>query len=169
MGWTALARTHLALGELEDAVVTAQKALSLNPHLARAEAVMGIGLWQLDRAQDALSAFDRALANSPQDSYRWIIRGSRAIALALLERFEDAIAEARQAQLDPKANYLAYVGEACALGHLRRTDEARQAIRRGLEADPEFGIPLILHDFALPNERVREFLLEGLKLAGFSN
>ncbi len=165
-GWVALARTQFGLGELDDAIDAARKALSLNPNLSRAEILLGMSLMQLDRAEEALNAFDRAFAASPQDSYRWIVRGCRSIAMFLLERYNEAIDESRQAQLDPNANYLAFIGEVCALSDLGRNEEARRALQRGMKTDPEFSISLVRHDLALPVQSVRERIIDGLTRGG---
>lgn len=166
VGWVVLSRVHMALGEFEDAVIAARKALSLNPNLARAEGLLGFSLCQLDRAAEAVDAYDRALANSPQDRYRWWIQAGKSIALTLHERYDDAIAVGREAQLHPRADYFSFVGQVCAFGHLARVDEASRAIKRCKETDPKFTLARVQHDIAMPVDRVRTFLLDGLKRAG---
>lgn len=168
IAWAALSRVMFSLGEIEDAIRAAQKALDLNPNLTWGHNLMGLCHWQMDRGGEAIRAFDQALATSPLDSYRWVVMAGRACALNLLEQYEDAIDWSRSAQVHPGASYMAFVGEICALGHLGRRERARQAIERGKAAEPLFGIDLVDYDLPLSAPRARQSLIEGLRRAGMS-
>ncbi|MEM0989107.1 MAG: winged helix-turn-helix domain-containing protein [Pseudomonadota bacterium] len=164
--WTALARCHAGMGEMNFALTACEKSLDLNPLLGWTHALKGMILFQLNRAEEALSAFDCALDTSPQDSLRLTITGGKSCALLLLNRFEEAIELSRMAQMLPNAGLLAFMGEIACLGHLGRLDEAADALKRLKVAEPDASILLYENDFPMPDPEARRVIFGGLQAAG---
>ncbi|HEV8308537.1 MAG TPA: tetratricopeptide repeat protein [Methylomirabilota bacterium] len=93
----------------------------------------GISLAHLDRFEDAVGCFDRALALDPGSDVAWNNKGN---ALGRLGRREEALAAYDRAlALDPQ-NPRAWRNKGMCLGDLGRLDEALQCLDRGLELDP---------------------------------
>lgn len=65
--FVAAARSALALGFADDAVVLGRAALTLDPANARAWAVVGDALWSLGRAGDARVALEEAVGLDDKD------------------------------------------------------------------------------------------------------
>ncbi|MEM8697547.1 MAG: winged helix-turn-helix domain-containing protein [Pseudomonadota bacterium] len=167
--WVALGRCFFALGELEEAISATRKAIELNPHLGWAHIRLGMCLIDRNAPSEALAHFDQGLRTSPQDSLRVLAIGGKSIAMVLLERYEEAIALSRAAQLLPDAGLTAHLGEVCALGHLKRCPEALDAVRRARKAYKYFGIRAVKRQKPFVNETVHRHLIEGLELAGLGD
>ncbi|MEM9780948.1 MAG: winged helix-turn-helix domain-containing protein [Pseudomonadota bacterium] len=164
--WVALAYAQFSLGQVDDAISASERALDLNPNLGWAHNTLGLIYVQANRAEEAIVSFERALVVSSQDSYRWVSMAGLSLAMVLLDRHDEAVEWSRKAQTDPRATYLAFVGEVCALGHLGRRQDAEDVIRRAQAADARFGIPLVFRDFPLPDPEARKRIIGGLSKAG---
>lgn len=164
-GWMSLARSHLGLGEMDGAIAAANRSLELNPNYGWAHFILGFCYWPLDRAEDALEAFDKALNTLTHDSFQWAISGGKGCALMVLGRYEEALDLVRQAQVHPHSDHFALCAEVCSLSHLGRHQEAQSALQRSQQLVPEFGLALIEHDQPLPDPKVRTIIADGLRLA----
>ncbi len=162
VGWAALARCHMAVGDMEEAVSAGRKAVALNPLLTSGHVLLGHILWQIDRSQEAIEAFDTGLRYGSRDVYRPGLLGGKACALVLDERYEEAIACSREAQREPGALHFAAVGEVCGLHYLNRPDEAADALARVRRKHPDFGAALMLSTFPMPDPHVRGRILDGI-------
>lgn len=162
VGWAALARCHMAFGDMEEAAVAAQKAVTLNPLLTSGNLILGHILWQMDRADEAIAAFDTGLRFGSRDVYRPGLLGGKACALVLKERYDDAIACSREAQHEPGAHHFSAVGEICGLYYLDRREEAVEALKRARKRYAKFGAASLLNTFPMPNQHVRSRILGGI-------
>jgi TolB-like protein/Tfp pilus assembly protein PilF len=112
---------------------------------ASALAMAGFVLW-LDAhdIKTAFELFDRALAIS-NSNVAALCRS--AFALAWMGKKELAVERAeyalRLSPSDPWNSYLAFMALATAHFHAKRYEEARDAARRAVEANPEFSVPHI--------------------------
>jgi TolB-like protein/Flp pilus assembly protein TadD len=160
---------YLATPELsERAVVSLDRALALRPDSAEAWRHRGSALITLDRAEEALLAFENALARNPTDAsaqsgiarVHFILQGNFARAVVAYER---ALA------LNPRAGWSALQLAHCAT-FLRAFPKAEAAARRAIELQEAFlsgraGLAIVGahmrlgHAFAL-QERQREALAE---------
>ena len=111
----------------------------------------GYSLHNLRRYEEAIQAYDRAIAIDPNGFSVW---NNKAIALDTLKRYEEAIhaydqalanlrryEEAVQAYdraiaIDPNRSCTVWINKGCALHNLRRYEEAVQAYDRALAIDP---------------------------------
>lgn len=162
IGWAALARCHMAVEDMDEAVFAAQRAVALNPLLTSGYALLGHILWQINRVEEAIEAFDTGLRFGSRDVYRPGLLGGKACALILDERYEEAIDCSREAQREPGALHFVAVGEICGLHYLDRHAEAADARSRAGRKYPNFGSKLLLSTFPLPDEHVRQRILVGV-------
>jgi tetratricopeptide (TPR) repeat protein len=98
---------------------------------------LGVALAALQRYEEALAAFNRAIALRPVDPGAW---NNKGVALAALQRYEEALAAFNRAielrPVDPEA----WNNKGAALAHLQRYEEALAAFNRAIELrsdDPE--------------------------------
>jgi tetratricopeptide (TPR) repeat protein len=94
---------------------------------------IGAGLESLERPQEALACYDRALAIDSRSEPAWVHRGN---VLETLGRTEDALACCDHAlQLNPRSEQ-ALVTKAMMLGALGQIEEARSYCDRALKINP---------------------------------
>lgn len=108
------------LGDAEGAAAACRDVLSAGPHAA-AHCILGIALFNLDRTEDALAAFDAALALAPDMAEA---HNGRANVLRRLGRTDAAIIGYSQAIACNPALADAYNNRAVAWQSLRRIPEA---------------------------------------------
>jgi tetratricopeptide (TPR) repeat protein len=114
------------LGRTEDGIRAWERALELNPNNAGARAGLGIAQIYAKKPEQALENIDTALRLSPRDPliYHWL--GSRALACAVLGRWEEAIESSRES-VERTASRLGYAVLAAACAQVGRVDEAHQS------------------------------------------
>lgn len=93
----------------------------------------GFSLVTLHRNEEAILAYDRALAIDPNLSAAWNNKGD---ALSRLKRYDEALQALDRALVIDTGNASAWINTGIALGGLKRYDEAIQAIDRALVIDP---------------------------------
>jgi TolB-like protein len=129
-----LAHSAMGLGFMETgqhvmALAEHEVATSLNPNSAFAQWCFGYGLLRHDRPREALDRFDLALRLSPRDTAAWSYQTLRASSLYQLERYEEAIAAARDATRTPLVDVVwPLVHWAASLGQLERGKEAAAVV-----------------------------------------
>jgi adenylate cyclase len=165
-GWVALARAHLLRAEHEAAIAASDTAIALNPNFAQAHYGRAHALWHAGRPGDAVASHDEAMRLSPLDPVLWGYLASKAIALLLLGRFEDAIALSQRSQRHGTSPIFSHLAEISALGHLGRSDEAHDAIRRARQKKPDVSIAYVDQTLPITDPRCRQTLLDGLRKAG---
>jgi len=163
LGWAGLA--FAMLGELSEGARLVDRALALNPNMARTWNLSGwIRIW-LRQPDVAIQHFERAMRLDPLDPFAHAVEDGIAYAHIRAERYEDAVRWAKRA-LQSKPN----VGNpvrAIAIGEAMsgRFDEARIAVRRFLEIHPDARISThapLLHVSAEFQARI----VEALRKAG---
>ncbi|HXV24632.1 MAG TPA: adenylate/guanylate cyclase domain-containing protein [Alphaproteobacteria bacterium] len=165
-GWVALSRAQLLRVEHEAAVAASDTAISLNPNFALAHFGRAHALWHAGRPGEAVASHDEALRLSPLDPMVWAYLASKAIALVLLGQFEEAIALSQRSQRYANAAIFSHLAEISALGNLRRSDDAREAIRRAREKKPDLSIAYVDQALPITDPRCRGIFLDGLRMAG---
>ena len=138
----ALAFGGLALGyvagDLEGALALVDRALSLNPNLATAWYASGtVRAFRGDEPDVAIEHLQRAMRLSPRDPLMFTMQGVTAFAHFFAGRYEEATSWAEKAFWE-RPNILATLRVAAASYALAgRPEEARKAVARALELDPE--------------------------------
>ncbi len=166
LSWAALTRAYILRGEPEAAVAAADTAISLSPNFGTAHFGRAHALWHLGRPAEAILSHDTAMRLSPHDVGLWAYMASKAIALVMLEDFEAAIATGRKSQSQANAAVFSYLAEISALGHLGRSEEAREAIRRAREKKPDLSVGYVAAVLPITDPRCRAIFHDGLRKAG---
>jgi adenylate cyclase len=130
---------HAALlgnfGRTAEGVRAWERALDLDPNSAGARAGLGIAQIYLRRPERALASIDQALRLSPRDpiTYHWL--GHRALACALLGRWDEAL-EAAEDSVGRTGSQVGHAVQAAALAHAGRTQDAQIAYAELLKRTP---------------------------------
>jgi len=129
-----LAFAYNAQEQYKQALVSANRALALQPNFADALNNRGNALAGLDMPGDALISFDRAIALKPEFAQAW---SNRACVLRDLGHADQALVSCDQAiALSPRYAE-AWSNRANALSDLSQPEEARLNYLRAIECAPE--------------------------------
>jgi adenylate cyclase len=164
--WVALTRGYLLRAEHDAAIAAADTAISLNPNFALARFGRAHALWHAGRPAEAIASHDEAMRLCPLDPMMWAYLASKAIALVMLGRFEDAIEVSRRSQRQANSAVFSHLAEISALGHLGRSAEARDAIARARLKKPDVSIAWVEEALPVTDARCREIFHGGLRMAG---
>ena len=121
-----LAMEYWRAGNYDKAIAAANNAARINPRYARAWSYMGMAFKELNRNEEALAAFERALEIDPAD-YPWTLN-NHAELLIQAGRYQEAVAIANKAleALPGDPWCLALLGRA--LHYLEEYEQARQTL-----------------------------------------
>jgi adenylate cyclase len=162
----ALGRVHTVRGEHDSAVAACDRGIALNPNFASAHFGRAHSLWQAGRPEEAIPSHDMAMRLSPRDPLLWAYLASKAIALILLGRYEEALDCGRKArQLTDRAIW-ALLPEVSALGALGRIEEAKAALARAQALKPGLTCNFIPEALAFSHAEDRDHFQRGLIAAG---
>jgi len=162
----ALGRVHTARGEHDKAIERCNRAIALNPNYASAYFGRAHSLWMSGRPTEAVLSHDEAMRLSPRDPLLWAFQASKAIALILLERYEEALDYARMAQRQPNTALWAFMPEVSVLGLMGRVDEARAALERVHRLKPDITCSFAMQVLPISRTADREHFVRGLLAAG---
>lgn len=137
-GFFALGRVRLVRREYDRAIDALEQALALNSCHALSWCGLGDSLAYEGRIAEALDHFDRAIALSPHDPFRWAFMSYRALAHLFAGQFDQAALWARSASQVPNAHYWARAKLVSALGHLDAGREAEAEAEALMAARPGF-------------------------------
>jgi predicted O-linked N-acetylglucosamine transferase (SPINDLY family) len=124
-----------ALGRLDEALESYDKALAIEPSLINALYNRGITLSNMKRMTDALASYDKALEIAPDDAG---IRMNRVSILVDLKRPQEALAAAEKLLALAPQSVEAWNNRAIALQALERFDEALASFSEAVAIDPGF-------------------------------
>jgi cytochrome c-type biogenesis protein CcmH/NrfG len=117
---------------IEESLARDEADLAQHPEDSRAWHLRGTQLFRLERYQEALAAFERALALEPDNSsFAYVRKEALECCRAL-----DTLAAAERALTDDPRDVAAWHALARALAILQRDDEALAAFDRAIEIDP---------------------------------
>ena len=135
-GWGAA----FVFGDFDAATEMVDRAVALNPNSADAWRLRGWAYQIADRCEEAIESFNRAIRLSPLDPMLYTTLTGLGIALVKLGRFDEAVAAASKARRKNQIQTGIYRCLAAALAQLGREAEAKEAVARLLELDPNFRI-----------------------------
>jgi adenylate cyclase len=160
---TLAVRTPAISGDQQDALLLANRALAANPNSTSVLSKCGFALLYAERPDEALALFERALRLSPRDpsAFGWM-NGSGFSLIQLARDAEAVNAGQRAAQLNPNSAD-AFRVQAGALALLGRLDEAKLAMQRMLELDPDCTVSSVRKRYGIVDGRRT---LEGFSKAG---
>lgn len=156
---------HLA-GDLQGGIALLDKALVLNPNLAAAWFLGAfLRLWH-GETDAAIEHFSHAMRLSPLDPELYRMQAGMAAAHLFVGRFDAATSWAEKAVRDLPSLLLATAVRAASLALAGRSVEARRAMDRLRELDPELRLSGL--EGWLPIRRTENFriLVDGLRRAG---
>ncbi len=162
----ALGRVHTIRAEHDAAIAACDNAITLNANYASAHFGRAHSLWMAGRAAEAIVSHDEAMRLSPRDPLMWAFMASKAIALIVLERHDEALDWARKALRQPNAAIWAHMPEVSALGLLGRTDEARAALDRVRGIKPDVSDAFVDQAIPFTDKAGRAHFIDGLRKAG---
>ncbi|MGM0583300.1 MAG: winged helix-turn-helix domain-containing tetratricopeptide repeat protein [Pseudomonadota bacterium] len=163
----ALGRVQLARGEYGLAIDALETALALNPWHALSHCGLGDSLVSDGCAEAAIPCFERALALSPHDPFRWAFMSYRSLAHMFLGDCEAAVHWARSATLVPNAHYWARAKLISWLAHSGDLAAARANVPALMRARPGFSCDFARSRlFFVPVPAHLELFLDGLRAAG---
>jgi len=163
----ALGRMHTIRTEHDEAIAACDRAISLNPSYANAHFGRAHSLWMSGRPGEAIASHDEAIRLSPRDPMMWAFMASKAIALILLERYDEALIWTRKGQQQADLPIWAHMPEVSALGLLGRIGEARAVLDRVRQLKPDVSLDFVDQALKFTNANDREHFLDGLSKAGF--
>jgi len=167
VGHYALGRAHILSGETEPAIAEMETAISINPNFASAYYGLGYAhYYSAGDAELALPHFDNALRLSPRDPMRWGTIMNKGSVLRILGRHDEAIRYCRQACQFLNGGFLPHMHLGAALAAAGREDEAKLAIGKAIDLNPELSISYIRDRFVNLHEGVMNGLDESLANAG---
>ena len=126
--------------DFDTAVEMVDRAVALNPNSFRAWEERGWTHLTMGQPEEAIRSFERRIRLSPFDPLLFATFAGTSVALIGLGRFDEAVSAARKAIRQNPAFAFTYRCLASALAHLERNEEAREAVARFLELDPDFRI-----------------------------
>ena len=168
-GHFALGRVRLARREYDLAIDALEHALDLNPYLAVSHCGLGDSLAYDGEIDTSIRHFERAIALSPHDPFRWAFHSYKSLAHLFGHDDEAAARAGLRAVQVPNAHYSAHANLLAALGHTgdrSRIERARSAL---LRAKPDFKLELAhARLFYLKSRDQLDRYLEGLTRAGIT-
>jgi len=168
-----LGRIYENLGQLDAAIVEAERAIALNPNDAGSYAVRGVILVFSGHPKEAIGSFEIAMRLNPSmassESYPvgW--------AYYMERRYEDAVTALKAGLRASPSDYWNHAGLAASYAQLGRTDEAAHAAEEVRRLWPFFDVDNFAAPFytgcmlAAPSsacEANRALIAEGLHKAG---
>jgi adenylate cyclase len=142
---------------------TFERAIALNPSFASGYWGLGVALYSLGRADDAVAMIEKSIRLSPRDPSLSLFLQNLGMAHFIAGRYTDAGDAARRAiALKPDQPAHHRLLAACC-GHLDQADEARSALAEMARLAPDFS----LEAFRQPNQNVADDMIEGWRKAGW--
>ena len=164
-----LGRIQIVRAEHDQAIACFDRAIELNPSFAIAYYGKAHSLWHCGHPDQAVACHDEAIRLSPRDPLMWTFLASKAIALFMLQRYDDALECSRRAQQYPISAIWAYMGELATHGTLEREGEAKQALERAQRLQPGLDMDFIRQALPITDPRDAEHFYGGLIKAGVSD
>ena len=161
-----LGRLQIVRGEHEQAIASFNRALELNPSFAIAHYAKGHSLWHCGHPDQSVICLDEAMRLSPRDPLMWTFLASKAIALFMLERYDEALDCSHRSQRYPVTAIWAHMAELATLGTLERHDEAAGAMTRALQLQPDLDMTFIRQALPVTHAPSAEHFYDGLIKAG---
>jgi TolB-like protein/class 3 adenylate cyclase/Flp pilus assembly protein TadD len=163
---------HLTLGyaahamlRTDAAVQEYQRAIDLNPNFAAAYGYLGWTLAMAGRSDEAIGHLEQAIRMSPHDPQNAIFNNALAVAYYLMGRYTEAISFAQKGVQQRDGLTAGHRIHIASLAQAGQIEEARSALERLRELQPNISIPWCEQHVPYPPGPVAKFL-EGMRKAG---
>lgn len=160
---TVLANALRESRRYDEAIYHYERAIALDPSNTYANSLLGHTLGLLGRPDEAIAKIEEAIQINPSDPYNYQRLCDLGRAHLSARRYEEAIESVQQSLLRRPDQARAHMFLAIALGHLGRTNEARDALAECERLHPGFAGK---YDPGFENPPDTEHFLEGLRRAG---
>jgi adenylate cyclase len=161
-----LGRLQIVRAEHDQAIASFDRALELNPSFALAHYGKGHSLWHCGHPEQSVACLDEAMRLSPRDPLMWTFFASKAIALFMLERYDEALDCSHRSQQYPVTAIWAHMAELATLGTLGRNEEAVEALSNALHVQPDLDMTFIRQALPITHAASAEHFYGGLIKAG---
>lgn len=151
---------------LDEAQVLHERALALNPNLALAWCLSGLGHSYLGQHVEALRRIDHAQRLSPHDPHAFFFDTAQIMPHLLVGAFARAAEIGRRATALNPGFTSALKGRLAALGHLGRDAEAADVRARLLALEPGFSLRAAAERAAMARDEDIALYVAGLRKAG---
>ena len=131
-----------------------RKALAINPNHAMAPQGLGLSLYMIGHAEEAIASFDEAARSSPRDPIFWAFLMGKSLAMYCAERHEEALFWAAKARDEPNGEAVVWplLCEAASFAHLGRIEEAR-AFAPQINASSWRSAQIMANDLPIRNDQ----------------
>ena len=162
----ALAIHSNSVGEAEQAIAAAQRAIDISPSFALAHFILGVSRVFAGRTNQAIEPLQRGFRLNPNDAQAFVWMQYVALAHFLLGEHAEAAERAAETVAMRPDYHVGYAILACSLAALGRTAAASRTVEGMLRVQPNpHALEDMLARFADPADRAR--LLDGLRQAGW--
>ncbi len=167
MSYHALGHARALTGNRESMTEAFRRSLELNPSSSLVAICAGEGLAMAGNSEEAIRYLERAMLLSPLDPAVFWAYHSLALAHFSAARYQEAVQWAERAiTSNPKFGF-AHRTRAASLAKLGRIEEAKAALVRAEESEPEFTLAAGARLLITADPEVASRYLDGLRLAGF--
>ncbi|MGK7944662.1 MAG: tetratricopeptide repeat protein, partial [Microcystaceae cyanobacterium] len=138
--WNQRGNALTGLGRNEEAIVSFQQAIALQPTYGEAWRNISVAFWNLEQYDQALSALDQAIKLNPSDSQAWFNRGR---ILTEQNQYAQAIMAYDQALLgdinnrSSSAKALLWLNQSAVFWQLQQYQFALEATEKALAVNPD--------------------------------
>ncbi len=150
--------------EHEKAITEAKNAIMLNPNNDYAYSMLGGALILSDRPGEAIGVLKKAIRLNPIPP-AWYL-SNLGWAYRVSKQYEKAIETYKKCLRRQSDYWQAYIGLAVAYHFLGREEEARAAVKEGLNFNPDFSIEIFKKTVIYKNQAELERIVEALRKAG---
>jgi tetratricopeptide (TPR) repeat protein len=162
----ALGLVYLVDKSLDAAISEFEYVIQLNPSFADAYAMLGSALSGTGRAKEAIAPIKQSMRLSPHHSMIGPTHSRLARVYLNLHEYEESVKWARLGLRHQNAGWPLPATLASALGHLGRSEEARQALGEMERLRPGTTIDFVRAHLPITDPDYMEHLLDGLRKAG---
>jgi TolB-like protein/Tfp pilus assembly protein PilF len=144
----------------------ASRAIELDPNMSEAHGMLGYALGFQGKAEQAISALERALLGSPRDQMRWLWYQGIANAHFAAERYAEAALWADKASELRPSWIFGYIVKSSSEALLGRIEEAAVTIRKLLEVYPRYSVGRARRNPMWDGAAISKRFFDGLEKAG---
>jgi adenylate cyclase len=167
VGYFALGRVLMMLGQHDASIAQLEQSIRLNPSFSQAHHGLGFALALAGRLEEAVEASEMAIRLSPRDPLTWATTVVHSLECTLMHEHEEALIWAERTVRLPRINsYYPHAMLAAALANLGRIDEARAAIEKAIEWKSDLTLSFVEKNMPTKEPGGLAPYLEGLRKAG---
>ena len=167
VGYFALGRVLMMMGQHDASIAQLEHSIRLNPSFSQAHHGLGFALALAGRLEEAVEAQEMAIRLSPRDPLAWATTVVHSITSMLMHEHEEALVWAERTVRLPRMNsYYPHAVLGAALANLDRVDEARAAIEKAIEWKPDLTVSFVEKNMPTKQPGGLAPYLDGLRKAG---